>query len=178
MPSLEPSASGTEQPAKSRAELVHTGTFIRFHVGYASMRADFSPYGRTGGSNFGFAIGGTLTQGLALAGLLDFMGDGSDEGIFVGQFGIALSYYFLPLNLFAGGSIGRASGSYQDLTTDDVDEREVETEFAFAYGLHFGYEYLFENSAWGLGPSLRSWYVDFDGGSFVATGLVLSATHH
>jgi len=163
---------------ETRAAEVHTGTFVRFHLGYAYLVAKFSPYGPTGGSNFGLAIGGTLTPGLALAGLLDFAGDGSDEGIFVGQYGLALSYYFLPVNVYAGGSVGVATGEYQDLSTNDADEREVETESAFSYTVSLGYEYLFKDSAWGLGPSVRFWQSMFDEGRFSATTVVLSATHH
>ena len=84
----------------------------------------------------------------------------------------------MPLNLYAGASLGRASGSYEDLSTNDADQRQVETEAAFAYGATVGYEFLFEDSAWGLGPALRLWYSDFDDGSFVASALVLSATNH
>lgn len=157
---------------------MHTGTFVRFHLGYAYMVADFSPYDPTGGSNFGFAIGGTLTRGLALAGLLEFAGDGSEEGIFAGQFALAFSYYFVPVNIYAGVSLGFATGEYQDLSTNDADAREVQTEGAFSYTVSVGYEHLFKDSAWGLGPAVRFWQAGFDEGRFSATCVVLSATHH
>ena len=119
-----------------------------------------------------------MARGIALAGQLDFAGDGSDEGVFVGEYALTISYYLLPLNLYAGLSIGRSSGWYEDLSTNDADQRRVETESAFGYGANLGYEFLFENSAWGLGPSVRIWYSNFDNGSFTSTALVLSATHH
>jgi hypothetical protein len=136
---------------------VHTGTFLRFHLGYAYMVADYSPYDPMGGSNFGFSIGGTLTRGLALAGLLDFASGGDEEGIFMGQFGLGLSYYFMPVNMYAGLSVGYASGGYDDPSTDVADALEVETDGAFSYTVSVGYEYLFKDSAWGLGPAVRFW---------------------
>jgi len=163
---------------ETRASKVHTGTFLRFHLGYAYMVADFSPYDPMGGSNFGFSIGGTLTRGLALAGLLDFASGGDEEGIFMGQFGLALNYYFMPVNMYAGLSVGYASGGYDDPSTDVADALEVETDGAFSYTVSVGYEYLFKDSAWGLGPAVRFWQVALDDGRFSATCIVLSATNH
>ncbi len=162
----------------TRAERVHTGTFVRFHLGYAHFRADFSPYPPTGGASFGLSIGGTLIRGLALKGLMHFIADGDAEGVFMGQWGLGLVYYFLPYNFHVSAMVGSGSGFYDDPEEPDPDRQQVATGNSLALSAIVGYEFLPEQSQWGIGPAFQIWYAHFDEGDYVASALLMTFTNH
>jgi hypothetical protein len=144
---------------------------MRLHAGPAWFRAKFSPYPASGGTAFGLMIGGTLVQGLALSGHLHFIGDGSAEDIFMGQFGAGFTYYLLPAEVYASVMIGSGSGSYELL-----GER-FETANGVTYNAAIGKEWRV-GGAWGLGPGFQFWYSDLPEGSYRAGVFALTATLH
>ncbi len=117
-------------------------------------------------------MGGTLTPGLAAFGLLHFVRDGSEEDIFMGQLGVGVTYYAVPLNVYASAMVGTNNGWY-----DDANEERVKTGNSVALSTMLGKEWMVSD-AWGVGPALELWYSNLPEGSYIAAALLFSATFH
>jgi len=171
-----PTETESETPSTVPADL-HTGTFLRFHLAVTRFYAKYSPHPSSSGLMLGVDFGGTLVRGLALHGLLHgFIGDSEGYGHAVGQYGAALTYYFLPQNYYLTMMLGASQGEYNK-DKEDV-EQSVITDVAPAYGAIFGIESVKKNSHWAAGPALRLWYSDFHEGAFYAWAVVFAGTYH
>jgi hypothetical protein len=67
----------------------------------------------------------------------------------MGMLGIGASYYFMPLNIYVGGTLGIGAASFTDSSNHSASSRA-----GFAIELDCGKEWWVSDN-WGLGVALR-----------------------
>ena len=136
----------------------HLGFFLRMTAGgiYASSGDD--PVDVSGfGGDFTFALGGCVSENLALHGTLfswslsdpdvsiEGLGEGTLDGSYsMSAYGGGVTYYFMPANVYVSGNVGLG---FLSMDTDQIDER---SDPGFATDLSVAKEWWVGNS-WGLG---------------------------
>ena len=115
------------------------------------------------------AFGGVITPGLALCGELFGMnafspsfsstvggvtttGDTENTSVRAAGLGLGLTYYFMPINLYAAAAVGVGVGSEKITGSDFVIE--VNTDPGFAMNLMLGKEWWISRR-WGLGVAAQ-----------------------
>jgi hypothetical protein len=136
----------------------HLGIFLRLTAGgmYASSGDDDIDVSGIGG-DFTFALGGCVSENVALHGTIfswslsdpDVEIDGLGEGELNGSYGMSaygagMTYYFMPANVYLSGSLGVG---FLSIDTDIGDET---SDAGFAMDLSVAKEWWVGNS-WGLG---------------------------
>ncbi len=160
-------------PALAGAPRTHDGFFLRLSggPGYASPSLDYldSNLKLSGSSgDLNLAVGGMVSPNLALHGTLlswvvsnpdvSWGGPGSvrfDGDLSMAAIGAGLTYYFMPANIYASGSVGFGS-----LTLDAAEGLDGETKDGPVVDLTLGKEWWVGNS-WGLGAALAFGYHSF-----------------
>ena len=146
----------------------HRGFFLRPDIGFGYLTASMSDQGGDytisgGGAYLGFAIGGSIADGVILAGHLWGMSAPSPTVTFNGQsgsisdthlgfaaIGPEFDYYFMPANFFLGATVGLSRVAVQlggRLTSGGTD---YNTQVGIAGQLAGGKEWWVSDS-WGLG---------------------------
>jgi hypothetical protein len=162
-----PAEAPPPEPPASRHE--HTGFFLRFVLGVGGVSTSeddgISDLVRGGGAGFfDIGIGGAITENLILhADILlgsipnpSLSVDGVDVGdldapIGFSSLGAALTYYFMPINIYVTGALGVGQVRLDDGTpVSDPDT----TDAGFAANVGAGKEW-WVGSEWGLGVALR-----------------------
>lgn len=175
----------------------HDGFMFRVALGFGGGVASDKAGSRefvysSPGASFSFDIGGAPLENLVIHGrLADFVivnpsvsidgmdtGTAEDVSLDALLIGPALTYYFMPINLYLTGAIGLSYLSMDDGT--DTSSSDV------GFGLNFdvGWEW-WVSANWGLGVAGRFWFTgltDKSGSvsedwSFLASGLLFSATY-
>ena len=158
----------TAPPASAGEPRTHDGFFLRLAVGAGTASTKLEQGGQSlefsgtsGGSDI--AIGGVVAPNLALHATMfgwileDPKGEltgplsGSNDlngRVMMSAFGVGLTYYMMPANMYFTGSIGTGAVTF-DLPQLNADETS-DNGFAFALGV--GKEWWVGNS-WGLGLS-------------------------
>jgi hypothetical protein len=202
-PSPEPPIAPPPDPGKER----HDGFMLRlalgFGSGHATQKASDSAAAMIGfgakteysgfSGSFSVDIGGALTDNLVLHARFSEMAvvepnvtvDGADFGsakntsLTALLFGPAITYYFMPANVYVTGAIG-VSG----LETDNGGGKAHGTKAGPGLNLDVGKEWWVSHD-WGLGVAGRFWYthcMDTDTGvdlkyDFLGWGILFSATY-
>jgi hypothetical protein len=193
----------TIEPPPDRGAERHDGFMLRLTLGFggASMKEklDASVLSATSmeisgfSGTFSFDIGAALTDGLVLhARLSDFvmtspsvkvngmtLGSANNSTFGAILFGPALTYYFMPINLYLTAAVG---GSWLNVQNRNGDSATS----GGGLGLNFdlGKEWWVSDN-WGLGVALRFWYSHVSGkdssigysDNFLGYGIVFSATY-
>ncbi|HWE22681.1 MAG TPA: hypothetical protein VG496_01960 [Myxococcales bacterium] len=131
----------------------HHGFFLRMDLdaGYHYASAGSTTIDGPGGG-FGISIGGNVADNLALFGTLSGSGNASEDTRATHVlFGVGLTYYLMPANVFLSGAVG--FGGLQ-ITQNRIDH---DTEAGFAARVGIGKEW-FVSDSWGLGIAA---YFDF-----------------
>jgi hypothetical protein len=136
----------------------HLGFFLRLTAGgtYASSGDDGLDVSGFGG-DFTFALGGCISENVALHGTLfswalsdpdveiDGIGEGELDGSYsMSAYGGGITYYFMPVNMYLSGNVGLG---FLSIDTDFGDET---SDPGVALDVSLGKEWWVGNS-WGLG---------------------------
>ncbi len=150
------------QPQEASSAHRHRGLFLRPDIGVGYLTASASQPGTDvtlygGAGYFGFALGGSVADGVILAGHLWGMGVANPSITVNGQSGSSVNtsmgfaaigpefdYYFMPTNLFISTTIAASRGS---LSTGGND---YNTQVGIAGQIAFGKEWWVSDQ-WGLG---------------------------
>jgi hypothetical protein len=161
----------------------HLGFFLRMTAGglYASSGDDDLNLSGFGG-DFTFALGGCISENVALHGTLfswslsdpDAEFNGVDIGELDGSYGMSaygggITYFFMPINMYVSGNIGLGFLSIDSGSFDDTSDP------GFAMDLSAGKEWWVGNS-WGLGLAGAFGFHTIDGASGYNVGVRFSAT--
>lgn len=159
-------AVATPTPARAGEARTHDGFFLRFAPGFGSASAKIEDSGNSlefsgSGSEGDLAIGGRIGNNLLLHGTLwgwymdgpkgELKGGGlSTSGdvngkLMMSAYGVGLTYYMMPTNLYFTGSIGLSS-----LSSDLEDPFKGDSDSGYALTLGLGKEW-WVGDAWGLG---------------------------
>jgi hypothetical protein len=148
--------------AAAESERRHHGLFLRpdLGVGYLTASASDPTAAVTlsgAAGSFGFSLGGTIAEGLILAGhVWDWnavnpsvtvngqSGSSSNTSLTLIAIGPELDYYFMPSNIFIGGTLALSRGSL------GVNGNSYNTEVGFAAQFAVGKEWWVSDK-WGLG---------------------------
>lgn len=171
----------------------HDGFFLAFGLGFGSgnLDTDLDIDGSSGNmttsgmsSSFDFRIGGAVTENLILHATLvgsaineptTKNSDGEKAKIFdntgVSLLGVGVTKYFMPLNLFASGSVGAAQFTYK------VDGQENKKLDGTGYGfqLKVGKEW-WVSSNWALGVAGDFEWASITPSDYVLLGQTYSET--
>jgi len=109
------------------------------------------------------------------------IGEFDELSISATLFAPAITFYFMPVNVYTTFAIG---GSYITFSVDDRDVDDVETDIGYGINLDVGKEW-WSSDQWGLGVAGRLWWTavveDVDAGedrlSMLALTLQFSATY-
>jgi hypothetical protein len=157
----------------------HDGLLIRATSGLFStgLRADSGSKhvsdlkDQTVTVNLTFDAGAAVTDNLIVRGRLDgnvggFKDSpfGGDVGLLFGAIGAGVDYYFMPINLYVGGTLSIAGATVAELNDlkKPKDERDNHTRTSKAgvgIDLDVGKEWWVSGN-WGLGAALRLRYLD------------------
>ncbi len=170
----------------------HLGFFLRLTAGgtYASSSVPLNIPGSTGGDSdlsgfggdFGFSLGGCVSENLALHGTLfswalsdpdaevPGLGEGELEGDYsMNAYGGGMTYYFMPVNMYLSGNIGLGFLSIDTSAGDDTSDPGI------AMDLSVGKEWWVGNS-WGLGLAGAFGFHSIDSASGYNVSVRFSAT--
>jgi hypothetical protein len=151
----------------------HDGLMLRFTLGLGwssakamsdSLSGDITFSGFSGG--FSFDLGGTLTENLVLHVRFSDMpmvnpdvylngeraGEVQNASLTAVMFGPALTYYFMPANIYLTLALGL---SWLTADTDQSDARS--SDIGFGSNFDVGKEWWVSDN-WGLGLAARFWY--------------------
>jgi len=149
----------------------HDGFFLRLALGFGggSWTEDTEPeLGFSGvGAGLDIAVGGIVTTNLALHGTIfgtgladpevtaggETLGTAEGASLTGTAFGLGVTYYVMPANLYLSGSIGAAVATARVENRDGPDT-EVETDTGYAIDLVVGKEW-WVSSQWGIGVALQ-----------------------
>jgi hypothetical protein len=119
---------------------------------------------------FAFDVGGSPIHNLVIHGRFSFLsltsptlsvndqelGDIDDASVSMLLFAPAVTYYFMPVNIYLTGAAGFALAG---ITYDDGDRRESgATDLGWGINLDAGIEFWL-GQAWAIGPALRLLYI-------------------
>ncbi len=163
-----PGQVASPQPQEASAAHRHRGLFLRPDIGFGYLTASESDLGgdytMSGPSGYlGFAIGGSVADGVILAGHLWGISASSPTVTYNGQsgslsdtylgfaaIGPEFDYYFMPANLFLGATVALSRGTLKTggrLTGGGTD---FSTQVGVAGQFAVGKEWWVSDS-WGLG---------------------------
>ena len=204
----DPNAAGTPPedaapPPPEEGSEQHDGFMLRATIGFGGARvrvdgnalliadeAEFSG----GGLLWSLDVGGSPVDDLVIHGRLAQITlgspnttlDGDDEGtideLSAGALllGPAVTYYFMPINLYATAAVGLG---VIVVTHEDDEDSEATSDAGLALNFDVGKEW-WVNDQWGLGLAGRFWYTaakdeESDDAEFdcIGGGLVFSATY-
>jgi hypothetical protein len=161
----------------------HKGLLLRMTAGglYASSGDDGTDVSGIGG-DFTFALGGCVSENVALHGTLfswslsdpdveiDGIGEGELDGSYsMSAYGGGVTYYLMPSNVYLSGSVGLGFLSIDTDLGDDTSDP------GFAMDLSVAKEWWVGNS-WGLGLAGAFGFHSIDGASGWNAGVRFSAT--
>jgi hypothetical protein len=131
----------------------HHGFFLRMDLDAGYHNASGASTTVDGpGAGFGISIGGNVADNLALFGTIAGSGSGGDNTRAAhGIFGLGLTYYLMPANVFLSGAVGFAG---MRITLNNVD---YDSDAGFGGRFGVGKEW-FVSDSWGLGVA---GYFDF-----------------
>jgi hypothetical protein len=141
----------------------HRGLMLRVTTGYGFGTLSASGAGVREGSlvvGLGVDVGGTVAENLIVRGRLrgavsyyrdnDF---GSDVLFSFGTLGLGVDYYFMPINIYVGGTVSLAGITRAD------DDRVNRSKAGMGLDLDVGKEWWISRR-WGIGIALRATYID------------------
>ncbi len=161
-------AAGALDSEGEEGAFTHEGFFLRLAlgVGYASSTLKFDGFNASlkgAGVASGLSIGYCVIENLALS--VDFYGVtvvnpvyrvqsqelkiNNDSYVNWSGFGVGAHYYFMPINLFVGMSLG-ASVMRQKIWVNDEPAEEIKTDAGFMMQLLVGKEWWVSEN-WGIG---------------------------
>lgn len=160
----------------------HLGLLLRLTAGgtYASSGDDGVDLSGFGG-DFTFALGGCVSENLALHGTLFSWSlsnpdaevgglEGELDGSYrMSAYGGGITHYFMPINMYLSGNIGLG---FLSLDTDFGDDT---SDPGFAMDVSLGKEWWVGNS-WGLGLAAAFGFHSIDGVDGYNAGVRFSAT--
>jgi hypothetical protein len=188
-------ASAVADPDAER----HDGFMLRMALTFGASRTTESFVTDTAGSTefvysgfsvaFSLDLGGAPIEDLVIharfAGFVnpdpnlsqngDELGELSGLSLSANLFGVGVSYYFMPINVYVTGVVGP---SWLSLSPDDGDEDEgISTDVGVGFNLDVGKEWWVSDN-WGLGVAGRFWLTTLEHDSDLVAGVGVSAVDY
>jgi hypothetical protein len=106
----------------------------------------------------------------------DELGELNGLSLSADLFGVGVSYYFMPINVYVTGVVGP---SWLSLSADDDDaDEEISTDLGIGFNFDIGKEWWVSDN-WGLGVAGRLWLTVLEHDSDLAmTGAAVSAVDY
>jgi hypothetical protein len=160
---------GSPEEFDEEPKYIHSGFFLRFTIGpgWSSAERDATDIEMSGGAAyFAFDIGGAPTENLIIhARLSDNVtidpsvnyrgrdqGEAQDTSFYFALFGVGLTYYFMPVNLYGTFAFGASR-----LMIEEEDYDSGDSELGYGIDFDLGKEW-WVGSEWGLGVAGRFSY--------------------